>query len=791
MRRNEAGGAPREGKTGRGPAWPFILGGGWILAVALIWLHRHWVWTEGGRAVPIQLGALWHLDAFGRALAPILAIFLAAGTWAATRRFLLGKRWEEPICLGIPAFVAVFFLAVLAVLNVTGFLRADPATGLPPLEAETWPLANAFFAVRLSLLVLTVTLFILAAHAAGAIALRWLNRLPDDPLDAFLFRVAAGLGALALALFGLGAAGAYRWEAILVLLTVVFASALRETTGLLRRAATARWTFVLRGRGLPLVVFLFLLAMAALNAADLLRPIPVGYDDLNRYLLRPRLMAESHALVAGVLPFPVELLTGLGFLFSGSSAPAMAISWSGGVLTVLAVLGFARRFWTLREGVVAAAVFYTLPMVGQLSDFDLKIDLMFCFVAVMAWRALAERAEGAAPPAWLALAAGLAGTALAMKLTAVFLLGALTAGAAIRWPRVRPPRGRALAVWSAAAGLFLLSVAPWFLYNVSTRGWRRPSSAVEWITSRAPAELRDADWRAAGLSPGGGPAATGIGEEMERYEAPNRGWRRFLLPWNLSMNVGLNDLFVGIGYLFLAFLPVSLLLHRWRDWSRHARWLTVTALVYWVAWAAGGMCIPWYALPGFVPLALGVALFLGETGRPRWFGALAAAAAVVSLGAHVMLQADKACPPVVLRYAAGDLTPDDFTDEVIPGARQAAEILDASPAPTRVLRIGTLVPYFVRDAHRRMVEDSYLDLFNRLDAGASDAVTLRRLRAVGIRHVLFDLRVNSIEADVGGTLHRKANRFVSFANRNLLLRFQDPRSGIALLEVPPAPFPTP
>lgn len=85
---------------------------------------------------------------------------------------------------------------------------------------------------------------------------------------------------------------------------------------------------------------------------------------------------------------------------------------------------------------------------------------------------------------------------------------------------------------------------------------------------------------------------------------------------------------------------------------------------------------------------------------------------------------------------------------------------------------------------RSGVEDSYLDLFNRLDAGASDLVTLRRLQAVGIRHVLFDPNVNSIEADVGGSLHRKANRFVVFANRNLVLRCQDPRSGIALLEVP-------
>lgn len=109
------------------------------------------------------------------------------------------------------------------------------------------------------------------------------------------------------------------------------------------------------------------------------------------------------------------------------------------------------------------------------------------------------------------------------------------------------------------------------------------------------------------------------------------------------MNVGLNDLFVGIGYLFLAFLPVSLLLHRCRDWSRHARWPTVTALVYWVAWAAGGMCIPWYALPGFVPLALGVALFLGKPEAPmvrRSGGGRRRGL----LGAHVMLQTDKACP---------------------------------------------------------------------------------------------------------------------------------------------------
>ncbi len=122
-----------------------------------------------------------------------------------------------------------------------------------------------------------------------------------------------------------------------------------------------------------------LLSYLALNFLTVVRPFPIGWDDLGSYLNRPRLLVSYGHFVPLMPSFQWEYLTSLGFLLFGydsvfGATASMMINWSAGLLALLSVFLFARTFLGDRRGFLAALLYYTLPLVGHFSYADMKID---------------------------------------------------------------------------------------------------------------------------------------------------------------------------------------------------------------------------------------------------------------------------------------------------------------------------------------------------------------------------------------------------------------------------------
>lgn len=177
-----------------------------------------------------------------------------------------------------------------------------------------------------------------------------------------------------------------------------------------------------------------LLSYLALNFLNVVRPFPIGWDDLGSYLNRPRLLSSYGAFIPSMGQFQWEYLTSLGFLLFGydswiGSTFAMEINWSAGLIAVLAVYAIGRSYFGSRGGLLSAVLYYFLPMTGHFSFADMKIDNASFFTTALAVLALlaflfppssvSEEGEDTTDKKLLIVAGLLAGFSFAIKPTAV------------------------------------------------------------------------------------------------------------------------------------------------------------------------------------------------------------------------------------------------------------------------------------------------------------------------------------------------------------------------------------
>jgi hypothetical protein len=148
------------------------------------------------------------------------------------------------------------------------------------------------------------------------------------------------------------------------------------------------------------LLFWLLISYLALNFLNVVRPFPIGWDDLGSYLNRPRLLASYGYFIPSVSQFQWEYLSSMGYMLFGfdsafGSTFAMQINWAAGFLALAAVYVTGRLFFGKRGGLIAAMVYYFLPMTGHFSFADMKIDNAAFFSSALAVLALLLHLFGA------------------------------------------------------------------------------------------------------------------------------------------------------------------------------------------------------------------------------------------------------------------------------------------------------------------------------------------------------------------------------------------------------------
>ena len=360
--------------------WPFaayvaVCAGGYLFYLGLR-AGR----TRGGEPAPVRPSP-----------AKLLMLGLACLWLLHTTLFYSADRPQyhvEPVRANLPQLTDQGFAVLQADhrrLLARGCLRPDPARQAPNNAAvyrySGWCAQLGFFSragppVGLLLLV-TLTLLVI-----GRGLCRWL-RLPCSATSPdWLFGLGLGTVGMLGLVWLLGAVSLLTTPAAWVLLLAPLLLGYRHTLYWLRAAWTHHWPAPTKH--LDRLMAWGLLTLLALNFLTVLRPFPIGWDDLGRYINYPRQVSEFGQLLPP-LPAPQwEYLTALAFLLFGHGSTAAAvlaqqINWLGGLFAVLAVHAFARHLLGLRPALLAALFYYSLPMIQQFAFADLKTEPALLF----------------------------------------------------------------------------------------------------------------------------------------------------------------------------------------------------------------------------------------------------------------------------------------------------------------------------------------------------------------------------------------------------------------------------
>lgn len=294
---------------------------------------------------------------------------------------------------------------------------------------------------------LVLLLFVFEFLVAGRFVLRKaLKLLPKQLFTEFV--VSLGLGAgVWIVLLWLGAllgiyTNVYGWALALLVLATGF----KDARYWLEQFFIARWEVSEKWNSVMLVALWALLSYLFFNYINVIRPFPIGWDDLGSYLNRPRLLVSYGQFVHSMASFQWEYITSLGFLLFGfesvfGATTSLVLNWFQGVLAILVIILFGRTFIGKGKGIVSALLYYTLPLVGHFSFADMKIDnAVFAYSALGAfclfYALFSANEEQRDRSRWVLLAGGLIGLAFSIKITSIMMfmaLAAVLAGATLHW----------------------------------------------------------------------------------------------------------------------------------------------------------------------------------------------------------------------------------------------------------------------------------------------------------------------------------------------------------------------
>src|ERR1043166_5930812 len=346
----------------------------------------------------------------------------------------------SPHIVGLLAFGWTAAVAFVYLFRYDGWLVVRQLGYLAALSLPTFRVGPHFGEFWLSRLAdeACVLAMYAAAFAVGSVAIDRLT--PKKDLLAALFSLAVGFWVLAVATLCVGAVSvaSIPWGLVLMACWV-----LPAPRSYLRRQASV-------GTPWPKVMLALVIAAAVVNVAGAMSP-PFEYDELEYHLgsladYQPvgRIVFLPHNFYSN-LPQLAEMLYLLAMTTSSDIA-AKLVHWSFGVIGTVAVYAVATRLWSRNIGMTAAALFYCVPFVQDLSS-TARIDLVTTFFAVLAFVALLTEST------WLS--AMMAGCAVATKWTAVPIV--LLPVMIFSFKSVRVTSGHCL-----LAAAFVL---PWLLKN--------------------------------------------------------------------------------------------------------------------------------------------------------------------------------------------------------------------------------------------------------------------------------------------------------------------------------------
>jgi 4-amino-4-deoxy-L-arabinose transferase-like glycosyltransferase len=450
--------------------------------------------------------------------------------------------------------------------------------------------------------------FFFACFALGRAALRAEGLSFAGALEEISLSCGAGLGLLAAYVFALSALKLLYLGPVAAFLALAAAGGVYQLrTDPLARGEGAGSAGALGPVDLAALGALLLALL--LNLAGALGP-EIFYDALVYHLAVPNYYVLHHGFAPmpynfySNLPFTHGMLYAAGLLLKGSALTKL-INYGAGIVTVLAVLAFGARHFSLRAGLWAALIFYTVAH-AMFASWAAGTEALLTLFSTLALYAVLTRGDGADRRLWLA--ACFCGLAMGVKYTGIFT----SAGVMLLYAwsdRARPAAAaRNLALFTLLAAVF---TGPWLVKNWLYTGNPVFPFALKLFGAGAtadPQKLSEFAVHAAQIGP-----------------FSPKGW--LLTHWKVTMGQVPNSEYFTP--LFLALLPVLFLLSAPAGPALAGLWIFF--LAWWLGWSVSSTMVR-FLMPAYPAAGLLIAGCLFSPGHRALKLALRAVVLGVCLG---------------------------------------------------------------------------------------------------------------------------------------------------------------
>lgn len=386
----------------------------WLLATTFS-LGTVYNWNTPDNARLTNVDGTKILPPFGRFFEPTAQVYQGAGGQALDA---LHANYQNLLSRGC--------------LTETGIMTQN---GAKLYDLGFWCMQESMFG-RIGIQIAMVALFLFDLLILGSFLLTTVMRLKVSRVSVLML-LSIGTGALAwvAVIWSLAIASQLHSTVVRILFFGMPLLLLPQSIKWLKAAWEQKFDVDFSFKNWHLYLAWLLVTYIALNFFNVVRPFPIGWDDLGSYLNRPRLLASYGSFIPSMGQFQWEYITSLGFLLFGydswtGSTLAMEINWSAGLIAVLSVYLIGRLYFGKKGGVISAMMYYFLPMTGHFSFADMKIDNASFFTTALGVLALmsylfppstvTEEGDDTHPDRKLLIVAGLlAGFSFAIKPTAI------------------------------------------------------------------------------------------------------------------------------------------------------------------------------------------------------------------------------------------------------------------------------------------------------------------------------------------------------------------------------------
>jgi 4-amino-4-deoxy-L-arabinose transferase-like glycosyltransferase len=709
--------------------------------------------------------------------------------------------------------VIIFWLMVFFGLLVTGLQRQFISF------ADILPAA---FSLSFKIIVINLWLFLLTAitFVSGRQTLSFLFRKSGNTLLQFIYSSGIGYALISFGLLFLSLLGQLNQLGLGLLLIMLGAIGFKHWTTFI---GILRFRISVKSKTTSLVFWSgwILFFTAVVNFSIMIMPFPSGWDSMTYYFNLAKELAEKGMFIRGRAAYPVELVYSSGFIFSklmgisqlGDMLGIFVSGW-GGAMAAVAIIAIGKQLKNLSTGIVAAAVYYSMPMITYFNGWEPKTEVTMAFFMALTISAYFKWRKTKSDGIWLILAAVFFSFSFLIKVTSVLILPALFVVFLFDfiWTEKRQFWQKEVLQLGLAVLACLFVALPWlgvhsWQYNFRITGLNQLLGGVDpklqqigTISSRSGVSGRQVP-------------STGFAEDYGRYLGDKEGWwgvEKYLpkklasipvakyisLPWDITMVSNRKHPNMLISGLFLTLLPVyaavwlfSKKSYKELDIPKATKSLAIFTIVYLGVWSYFGWGVTWYGLGMLISLSLLLSLTILPSLKYSKFRYLLVTLFFLNYILALILQMNRYGNEAIMHFAFGKTTRDETIDLIFPKYRKMFTTINEDPeirsGDKYVMWVSTYIPYFIENPRYVLIKDQYLDDFYNLDLAneSNNEKTKASLIEAGIKYVIINLNLFYMDETSDRSLENKTLRFMDFASQSLILQEFEEEKGILFLEV--------